>query len=235
MTGADLVADSTIPVLTIDGPSGSGKGTIARRVADHLGWHLLDSGALYRLVAYAGQRNGLSRDDQAAHERVAQQLDVRFGLAPDGGEQIWLEGAEVSKAIRTEQAGEGASQVGAMPGVRAALLERQRAFAQPPGLVADGRDMGTVVFPAAALKIYLTASAEERARRRYNQLKDKGLDANLAALSLDIAERDRRDASRPIAPLKPADDALIVDSTSMTIDAVLARVLELAAARFVRR
>lgn len=224
-----------VPIITIDGPSGSGKGTIARRVADRLGWHLLDSGALYRLVALAGQRKGLARDDQAGHEHVAKQLDVSFALAPDGGEQVWLEGEEVSGAIRTEQAGEGASQVAAMPGVRAALLERQRAFAMPPGLVADGRDMGTVVFPTAALKIYLTASAEERARRRYNQLKDKGLDANLAALSLDIAERDRRDASRPIAPLKPADDALIVDSTSMTIDAVLARVLELAAARFDRR
>ena len=221
-----------VPIITIDGPSGSGKGTIARQVANQLGWHLLDSGALYRLVALAGQRKGLARDDQAGHERVARQLDVSFGLAPDGGEQVWLEGEEVSAAIRTEQAGDGASQVAAMPGVRAALLERQRDFARAPGLVADGRDMGTVVFPAAALKIFLTASAEERARRRYNQLKDKGLDANLAALSLDIAERDRRDASRPIAPLKPADDALIVDSTSMTIDAVLARVLELAAARF---
>jgi cytidylate kinase len=219
---------ANVPIITIDGPSGSGKGTIARQVADRLGWHLLDSGALYRLVALAGQRKGISRDDQAGYERVAQQLDVRFGLAADGGEQVWLENEEVSGAIRTEQAGEGASQVAAMPGVRAALLERQRAFATAPGLVADGRDMGTVVFPAAALKIYLTASAEERARRRYNQLKDKGLDANLAALSLDIAERDRRDASRPIAPLKPADDALIVDSTSMTIDGVLARVLELA-------
>lgn len=221
-----------VPILTIDGPSGSGKGTIARQVADRLGWHLLDSGALYRLVALAGQRKGLSRDDQAGHERVAEQLDVRFGLANDGGEQIWLEGEEVSRAIRTEEAGEGASQVATMPGVRAALLERQKAFARLPGLVADGRDMGTVVFPSAGLKIFLTASAEERARRRYKQLKDKGLDANLAALSLDIAERDRRDASRPIAPLKPADDALIVDSTSMPIDAVLARVLELAATRF---
>ena len=227
-------APDAVSIITIDGPSGSGKGTIARRVASQLGWHLLDSGALYRLVALAGQQRGLPRDDQAGYERVAQQLEVRFGLAPDGGEQIWLEGREVSNAIRTEQAGEGASQVAAMSGVRAALLGRQRAFATPPGLVADGRDMGTVVFPAAPLKIYLTASAEERARRRYNQLKDKGLDANLAALSLDIAERDRRDASRPIAPLKPADDALIVDSTSMTIDAVLARVLELAAARFGR-
>jgi len=230
-----VAADTDIPIITIDGPSGSGKGTIARRVADRLGWHLLDSGALYRLVALAGLRQGLDRTDQAGFERVAQQLDVRFGLAPDGGEQVWLEGEEVSQAIRTEQAGEGASQVAVMSGVRAALMDRQRAFAMPPGLVADGRDMGTVVFPSATLKIYLTASAEERARRRYNQLKDKGLDANLAALSLDIAERDRRDASRPIAPLKPADDAQIVDSTSMTIDAVLARVLELAAARFPSR
>lgn len=230
-----MAADTDIPIITIDGPSGSGKGTIARRVADRLGWHLLDSGALYRLVALAGLRQGLDRSDQAGFERVAQQLDVRFGLAPDGGEQVWLEGEEVSQAIRTEQAGEGASQVAVMSGVRAALMDRQRAFAMAPGLVADGRDMGTVVFPSATLKIYLTASAEERARRRYNQLKDKGLDANLAALSLDIAERDRRDASRPIAPLKPADDAQIVDSTSMTIDAVLARVLELAAARFPSR
>jgi cytidylate kinase len=145
--------------------------------------------------------------------------------------QIWLAGQEVSQRIRTEQAGEGASRVAAMPGVRAALMDRQRAFAGPPGLVADGRDMGTVVFPGAPLKIFLTASAEERARRRYNQLKDKGLGANLAALSLEIAERDRRDASRAIAPLRPADDAVIVDSTAMTIDAVVARVLELAAAR----
>jgi cytidylate kinase len=211
---------ANVPIITIDGPSGSGKGTIARQVADRLGWHLLDSGALYRLVALAGQRKGISRDDQAGYERVAQQLDVRFGLAADGGEQVWLENQEVSGAIRTEQAGEGASQVAAMPGVRAALLERQRAFATVPGLVADGRDMGTVVFPAAALKIYLTASAEERARRRYNQLKDKGLDANLAALSLDIAERDRRDASRPIAPLKPRRIARLDEQPLFGPDAV---------------
>jgi cytidylate kinase len=219
------------PIITIDGPSGSGKGTISRLVADRLGWRLLDSGALYRLVAYAGQRRSLSADDEAGHADIAQQLDVHFGLGPHGGEQIWLGGEEVSQRIRTEQAGEGASRVAAMPAVRAALLERQRAFAGPPGLVADGRDMGTVIFPGAPLKIFLTASAEERARRRYNQLKDKGLGANLAALSLEIAERDRRDAHRAVAPLRPADDAVIVDSTAMTIDAVVARVLELAAAR----
>ena len=219
------------PIITIDGPSGSGKGTISRLVADRLGWRLLDSGALYRLVAFDGQQRGIGAYDEAGHADVAQQLDVQFGLGPHGGEQIWLAGQEVSGRIRTEQAGEGASRVAAMPAVRTALLARQRAFAGPPGLVADGRDMGTVVFPGAVLKIFLTASAEERARRRYNQLKDKGLGANLAALSLEIAERDRRDANRPIAPLRPADDAVIVDSTSMSIEAVVARVLELAAAR----
>lgn len=219
------------PIITIDGPSGSGKGTIARRVADHLGWHLLDSGALYRLVAYAGQSRGLAQDDEPGHAQVAEELDVTFGADAAGGEQIWLQGREVSRDIRSEQAGEGASRVGAMPAVRKALLDRQRAFARPPGLVADGRDMGTVIFPAAPLKIFLTASADERARRRYKQLKDKGLGANLAALSLEIAERDRRDANRSIAPLRPAADAVIVDSTSMPIDAVVERVLGLAAAR----
>lgn len=217
-------------IITIDGPSGSGKGTVSRRVAARLGWHLLDSGALYRLVAFAAAQRGLDFSNEPAHAQIAANLDVKFATAPEA-EQIWLEGREVSLLIRTEQAGEGASRVAAMPAVRAALLQRQQAFAQPPGLVADGRDMGTVVFPAAQLKIFLTASAEERARRRYNQLKDKGLSASLAALSLEIAERDRRDASRPISPLRPADDAVMVDSTSMSIDAVVARVLELAAQR----
>jgi CMP/dCMP kinase len=222
---------SGVPIITIDGPSGSGKGTIARRVADQLGWHLLDSGALYRLVAYAGRQRGISPNDEAGFAAIAKDLDVRFGADLHGEEQIWLEGIEVSRGIRTEQAGEGASQVAAIPAVRAALVDRQQAFATPPGLIADGRDMGTVIFPSASLKIFLTASADERAQRRYKQLKDKGMSANLAALSLEIAERDRRDASRPIAPLKPADDAVIVDSTSMSIDAVVARVLELADAK----
>jgi cytidylate kinase len=223
---------ATVPVLTIDGPSGSGKGTVARQVADRLGWHLLDSGALYRLVALAARNRSIPLDDESAVARIAQQLDVRFGADAAGEEQIWLAAEEVSAQIRTEQAGEGASKVAALPAVRTALMDRQRSFATPPGLVADGRDMGTVIFPAAPLKIFLTASPAERAQRRYKQLKDKGLDANLAALSLEIAERDRRDASRPIAPLRPADDAHVIDSTSMSIDAVVERVLELAAQRF---
>jgi cytidylate kinase len=226
------VDSSPVPIITIDGPSGSGKGTIARRVATHLGWHLLDSGALYRLVAFAAAKQGVDPADEARHARIAETLDVRFGVSAQGEEEIWLSGEEVSADIRSEQAGNGASRVAVMPAVRAGLFERQRAFAQPPGLVADGRDMGTVIFPEAGLKIFLTASAEERARRRYNQLKDKGLSANLAALSLEIAERDRRDASRAVAPLRPAEDAIIVDSTSMTIDAVVAQVLELTARRF---
>lgn len=226
------IDSSAVPVITIDGPSGSGKGTIARRVATALSWHLLDSGALYRLVAFAALKQGIDPQDEPAHGRIAETLDVRFGVSAAGDEQIWLSGAEVSADIRSETAGNGASRVAVMPAVRAGLFQRQRAFAQLPGLVADGRDMGTVIFPEAPLKIFLTASADERARRRYNQLKDKGVGANLAALSLEIAERDQRDASRAVAPLRPADDAIIVDSTSMTIDAVVAQVLELAAARF---
>ena len=226
------MAGGPAPILTIDGPSGSGKGPIARQVADQLGWGLLDSGALYRLVAFDAAQRRVSLADEVACAGLAERLDVRFGADSQGHEQIWLAGREVSADIRTEEAGAGASKVAAMPQVRAALVARQRAFAQPPGLVADGRDMGTVIFPDAGLKIYLTASADERAQRRYKQLKDKGLGANLAALSQEIAERDRRDASRPIAPLRPADDAQIIDSTSMTIDAVVARVLELAAQRF---
>jgi cytidylate kinase len=235
-TCGERAVSGNVPVLTIDGPSGSGKGTVARRLAQHLGWHLLDSGALYRLVAYAAQERSVPLDNEAEVTRIAQALDVRFGADEHGNERIWLDRREVSAAIRTEQAGEGASRVAAIGSVRAALIGRQHSFARPPGLVADGRDMGTVIFPGAFLKIYLTASAEERARRRYNQLnnqlKDKGPSANLAALSLEIAERDRRDASRPIAPLRPADDAQIIDSTSMSIDAVVARVLELVAERF---
>jgi cytidylate kinase len=218
---------SIAPILTIDGPSGSGKGTISRRVAERLGWHLLDSGALYRLVALAGLRAGLAPGDEPGHAGLAGAMQVHFGSAADGGEQILLgePAEEVASAIRSEEAGQGASRVAVWPQVRAALLERQRAFARPPGLVADGRDMGTVVFPGAEVKIFLTASPEERALRRHKQLKDKGSDASLAALSLEIAERDRRDSTRAVAPLKPAADAVLIDSTGVPIGAVVEQVL----------
>jgi cytidylate kinase len=216
-----------VPVVAIDGPSGSGKGTISRRVATRLGWHLLDSGALYRIVALAGRMAGLDSGDEAGHARLAAAMKVRFGATAAGDELILLgeEERDITRDIRTEEAGQGASRVAVWPQVRSALLERQRAFAAPPGLVADGRDMGTVVFPAAGLKIYLTATAEERARRRYNQLKDKESGASLAALSLEIAERDRRDSTRPVAPLRPAADAVQLDSTHLSIVEVVERVM----------
>ncbi|MFI4866611.1 MAG: (d)CMP kinase [Steroidobacterales bacterium] len=215
------------PILTIDGPSGSGKGTVSRLLAQRTGWHLLDSGALYRLVALAGAVQGLQPNDTGGHARLAERMNVVFTVDAAGNERIMLDGREVSAALRTESAGAGASRVAAWPAVRAALLERQRAFAGPPGLIADGRDMGTVVFPQAALKIFLTASAQERARRRYNQLKEKDSGVSLAALSLEIAERDRRDSTRSVAPLVPAADAIVLDSTAMSAvevaDEVLAR------------
>jgi cytidylate kinase len=204
------------PVVTIDGPSGAGKGTVSRLLAQRSGWHLLDSGALYRLVAHAGTLAGLAPDDVAGHARLAGLMDVVFAADAHDQERIMLDGREVSAALRSEAAGAGASRVAAWPAVRGALLDRQRAFAQPPGLVADGRDMGTVVFPQAALKIFLTASAAERARRRYNQLKEKDSGVSLAALSLEIAERDRRDSTRSVAPLVPAADAIVLDSTAMS-------------------
>jgi len=218
-----------VPVVTIDGPSGAGKGTVSRQLAARLGWHLLDSGALYRLTALAGER--LDREDAAGHARLAESLDIRFDTLPDGGERVWLAGEDVSARLRTEQTGAGASRVAAWPPVRQALLRRQRAFARAPGLVADGRDMGTVVFPEAPLKIFLTATPEERARRRYKQLKDKGSDVNLAALSREIGERDRQDAGRAVAPLKPAVDAVLLDSTGMSVVEVVERILELGRAR----
>jgi len=219
------------PVIAIDGPSGSGKGTVCRAVAERLGWHLLDSGALYRLVALAGAARGLDSADEAAHAAVAAGLDARFEVGAHGEERIFLDGREVGRELRAETTGDMASRVAVMPRVRAALLGRQRAFARPPGLVADGRDMGTVVFPAATVKVFLTASAEERALRRYKQLKEKGLAANLADLSQDIRERDRRDAARSAAPLRPADDAVVIDSTGVPAEAVTERILELARAR----
>ena len=219
------------PVVTIDGPSGSGKGTISRAVAQRVGWHLLDSGALYRLVAHAGSDRGLEPADVDGHARLAVDMQVVFGVGPDGSERVMLEGRDVTRAIRTETAGQGASRVAVWPAVRTALLARQRAFARPPGLVADGRDMGTVIFPGARLKIYLTASAEERALRRYKQLKDKGSGASLSALSREITERDARDSTRAVAPLIPASEAEVIDSTGLTIEEVVDRVLALGALR----
>jgi cytidylate kinase len=220
-------ASSVVPVIAIDGPSGSGKGTISRAVANALQWHLLDSGALYRLVALAARRGAIALDDPPALASLAARLDIRFGSGPKGEERVWLEGAEVTRDIRTEAAGGDASRVAAIPAVRAALLARQRAFAVPPGLVADGRDMGTVVFPGAEVKIFLTASLEERALRRHNQLKEKGVAATLAALSLEIAERDRRDISRSASPLVASADAVVLDTTGMPVDAVVDRVLKI--------
>ncbi len=215
------------PVLAIDGPSGSGKGTISQLLAQRLGWHYLDSGALYRLVALAALRHGVALDDAATLSALARTLDARFPTDPAQPPMIYLEGAEVSEALRSEQCGNTASRVAALPEVRAALLERQRAFRKAPGLVADGRDMGTVIFPDAMLKIFLTASPAERAQRRYKQLKDKGLDAKMDDLVRDIAERDARDSARATAPLKPAQDAWVLDTTPMSIEAVVGQVQEL--------
>ena len=215
-----------VPVIAIDGPVGSGKGTIARSVATALGWHLLDSGALYRLVALAAARHGVALDDVDGLAELAAGLDAGFGSDADGGEVIWLEGDEVTGDIRTEECGAGASTVAVLQPVRDALFQRQRDFRRAPGLVADGRDMGTHVFTDATLKVFLTASAEERAKRRHKQLKDKGIDVSLAALSRDIEERDRRDSERSVAPLRPAEDARVLDSSGLSIEEVVATVLD---------
>ena len=219
------------PAIAIDGPSGSGKGTVSRRTAQALGYHLLDSGALYRLVALAGSRAALASDDEQGHALLAADLDATFDTDADGNERILLGGVDVTREIRSERAGNAASRVAAWPEVRRALLDRQRRFRRPPGLVADGRDMGSVVFPDAELKIFLTASPEERARRRHKQLKEKGLGVNLAALYAEIAERDRRDASRKVAPLVACEDAVVIDSTGLDVEAVVEQVLSLARER----
>lgn len=219
--------DLKVPVITVDGPSGSGKGTICRLLATSLGWNLLDSGALYRLTALAAKHHGVALDDHAALETLAAHLDIQFIVREEEEElQVILEGESVTKELRLEETGATASIVAAIPAVRRALHERQREFAQLPGLIADGRDMGTVVFPEAKLKVYLDASVEERANRRYKQLINKGLDASLDVILNDLQQRDDRDMKRSVAPLKPAEDALILDSTTLTIDQVLEEVLE---------
>jgi len=210
----------SIPVITIDGPSGSGKGTISRMLAQELGYHFLDSGALYRLLALAAERRGIALDDEAALVVLSRELDIRFPAAGDS-EQVLLEGVDVNNEIRTEAAGAGASRVAVLPQVRTALLARQRDFRLAPGLVADGRDMGTVVFPDADAKIFLTASAEERARRRCNQLKEKGLNLVFEDVLADIKARDERDANRATAPLRPAEDATLVDTSDLDIPATI--------------
>lgn len=224
-----MTAPSTA-VLTIDGPVSSGKGTVARLVAIRLGWHLLDSGALYRVLGYHARNQGLALDDEPALVELAKTLPVRF-IEREGETAVILDGEDVSNIIRQESVGELASQVAVLQPVRDALLARQRVFAEAPGLVADGRDMGTVVFTSAPLKIYLTASAEERARRRFEQLKEKGFDATLATLIEDIQTRDDRDMNRDVAPLKPADDAVEIDSTSLSVEQVVDAILDEAARR----
>lgn len=214
---------SNIPVLTIDGPSGSGKGTIAQLMAKKLGWHYLDSGAIYRVLAQAAIKHNVALDNEQQLAAIAKTLDLVFSLDNDVL-TVLLEGDDVSNLIRSEQAGNAASKVASLPLVRAALLDRQRAFCQLPGLVTDGRDMGTVVFTTAKHKVFLTASAEVRAERRYKQLKEKGIECNLSALIAEISERDERDTQRQVAPLRPAGDALQLDSSAMGIEAVFQHV-----------
>ncbi|HCA75058.1 MAG: (d)CMP kinase [Pseudomonadota bacterium] len=215
-----------IPVVTVDGPSGAGKGTLSALIAEKLGWHLLDSGAIYRVLAVAAMHHDLPVDDESAVVPLASGLDVSFEIDKEQ-RRVVLEGEDVTDDIRTEEVGAVASQIASLARVREALLRRQRAFQQDPGLVADGRDMGTVVFPDANVKLFLTASAEARAERRYNQLKDKGLDVNIARLLTDIKARDDRDANRSIAPLVPAEDAVVIDSTDLDINQVFESAMEI--------
>ena len=231
--------DSSIPVLTVDGPSGSGKGTISRLVAQRLGWHYLDSGALYRAIGIAAERAGIGHSDVLELVRCTTQTQIEFleeGGEPDkdrlhpgerdtGELRVIVNGIDATQELRTETAGAAASAIAAIPAVRDALKDRQRGFRQPPGLVTDGRDMGTVIFPDASCKVFLTASADERAERRYKQLKDKGLSVTLTGLLQEILARDTRDANRAVAPLRPAEDAVRIDTTGLGIQTVVERVL----------
>jgi cytidylate kinase len=223
-----MTIPDSVPVLTIDGPSGSGKGTIARKVADQLGWHILDSGAIYRAVGYAASAAGVDPGDAEAVARLAGATRLEFLDPGDGGDtRVIIDGTDATDAIRTETAGAAASRIAAQTAVREALVAKQLAFRRPPGLVADGRDMGTVIFPDAPYKVFLTASAGERAERRYKQLKAKGLQVTLASLLHEIEVRDARDASRTVAPLRAAADAVVIDTTGRSIAAVVDAVLAL--------
>ena len=219
--------DETIPVITLDGPSGTGKGTLCHLLAKHLQWNMLDSGAIYRVLAYAARKNQLEVHDVAQLTELARGLNLCFKSSDDNASQVILDNEDISMAIRSEQCGQDASQIAAIPEVRQALLERQRNFAQAPGLVTDGRDMGTVVFPQAVIKIFLYANEDERANRRYLQLKEKGNNVSLAQVVEELAKRDTRDTARTHAPLKPAEDAVKIDTTRLSIVQVFNTVLEL--------
>jgi cytidylate kinase len=221
-----------VPVIAVDGPGGVGKGTLSRRLAAHLGFHLLDSGALYRLVALAAQAQSVPLGDEEALANLAAQLEVEFRLLNhEDVVRPVLHGRVVGEELRSERCGDNASRIAGYPRVRAALLARQRAFRRPPGLVADGRDMGTVVFPDSEVKIFLTASLEERAQRRYKQLIAKGIGVNLAPLLGEISARDKRDRERSVAPMKPASDAVVIDTTALGIDDVFEHVMKIASER----
>lgn len=219
--------DKNVPVITLDGPSGTGKGTLCHLLANHLKWHVLDSGAIYRVLAYAARKKGIQCTDIDQLINLAKTLDLRFESAENNVSKIFLDDHEVTQDIRSEQCGQDASQIAIIPEVRQALLERQRSFAKLPGLVTDGRDMGTIVFPDAILKIFLYASPEERAKRRYLQLQESGINVSLAQVVEELVKRDTRDAGRACAPLKPAENAIQVDTTGLTIVQVFQNVLKL--------
>lgn len=227
-----MLSDQTIsPVITIDGPSGTGKGTITSLLAKSLGWHVLDSGALYRAVAFALTQAKVAVDDEVAVRDLLASVDLQlYRASPDAAPTVLCDGQDITQAIRNETVGNLASAVSAYPYVRQAILKTQRDFRAPPGLIADGRDMGTVIFPDATLKIYLDAAPEERINRRFKELRSKGLDVTLASVTQDLSERDKRDAGRSIAPLKPASDAHVIDTTGQNVEQVFAKVME-----FVRR